>query len=65
MREQEFRIEFNKTMGKILTLLEVSNNHALKREVKSVLFDFSDSIRERVITEKEKDNESTEINYNR
>lgn len=65
MREQEFKTEFNKTMGKILTLLEVSNNHALKREVKSVLFDFSDNIRDRVITEKEKTNESKETNYNR
>lgn len=58
MREQEFKTEFNKTMGKILTLLEVSNNHALKREVKSVLFDFSDSIRDRVITEKELNNDN-------
>ena len=65
MREQEFKKEFNKTMGKILTLLEVSNNQALKREVKSVLFDFSDNIRERAITEKEQDNEPKEINYNR
>ena len=64
MREQEFQSEFNKTMGKILTLLEVSNNHALKREVKSVLFDFSDSIRDRVIKEKENKNESKEINFN-
>jgi len=62
MREQEFKTEFNKTMGRILTLLEVSNNHALKREVKSALFDFSDNVRERVITEKEKSNEETNFN---
>lgn len=65
MKEKEFQQEFNKLMGRVMTLLEVSDNYALKREVKSELFDFSDSIKARVIKEKEQENESKEINYNR
>lgn len=65
MNDNEFQMKFNILMGRVMTLLEVSENYALKREIKSALFDFSDDIREIVIKEKEQDNESKEINYNR
>ena len=59
MENQE---QFNITMGKILTLLEVSGNDALKRKVRSELFDFSDFIRERVF-KGERGNGKTITNY--
>lgn len=55
MQEQEYQEQFNLTMGKILTLLEVSGNDALKKKVRSELFDFSDFIRERVFNKGERD----------
>ena len=56
LNELEFNREFNKMLGKIMTLIEVSGNDALKREVKSCLFDFSDNVKDRVITG-ERDND--------
>ena len=55
MQESEYKQIFNTTFGKIMTLLEVSQNQPLKKEVKSALFDFSDEIRER-LTKGEREN---------
>jgi hypothetical protein len=60
MQEQEYQSIFNKTLAKIMTLIEVSGNEPLKREIKSAMFDFSDNIRERLI-QGERDGE----NFNR
>lgn len=49
MLEEEYQLQFNQTLGRILTLIEVSGNEALKKKVRSELFDFSDFIKERVI----------------
>ena len=49
MQEKEYKQIFNTTLAKIMTLLEVSQNQPLKKEVKSTLYDFSDAIRERLI----------------
>ena len=46
MQEKEYQSIFNKTLAKIMTLLEVSGNEHLKREVKSALYDMSDGVRE-------------------
>ena len=61
MQETEYKQIFNKTLAKLMTLLEVSGNEPLKREVKSAMFDFSDSIRERFI----KGERDHERNFNR
>ena len=44
--EEKFKITFQKYIGRIMGLLEVSNNNALKREVKKTLWDLSDELEE-------------------
>jgi len=60
MNEPEFNKEFSRLLGKLMMLLEVSNNEHLKKEVKSSLFDFSDKVKE--INTRERHTNGTNFN---
>ena len=61
MQEKEYQETFNEFLGKVMTMIELSGNEALKRGVRKAMFDFSDIIRERVI----KGERENDRNFNR
>ena len=62
--EEKFKITFQKYIGRIMGLLEVSNNNALKREVKKTLWDLSDELEESLKKEEESENGKKSIHWN-
>jgi hypothetical protein len=61
MQEQEYQEYFNDLMKVTMSALELSGNEHLKKTIKRAMFDFSDIIRERLLTKGERENDREQI----